>query len=118
MPDNSHQPQNTQSTGDPTVDRLRTRSFELIQLWNDHPVKRPILFGDRREPYLALDPYRMKTDDQPLRALQAFEGLCVQIDANLKEWASRRVTAYSSTTSARFTDSSRSALAMTELTAG
>jgi Fe(II)/alpha-ketoglutarate-dependent arginine beta-hydroxylase len=85
MPDNSHRPQHTErSTGDPTIDRLRARSFALIQSWNDNPVKRPVLFGDRHDPYLALDPYHMKTDGWSERSSQAFQGLCDQIEANLK----------------------------------
>lgn len=86
LPDNSHQPQNiAQSTGDPTVDRLRARSFKLIQSWNDDPVKRPVLFGDRHDPYLALDPYHMKTDGWSRRSLRAFEGLCDQIESHMRE---------------------------------
>jgi Fe(II)/alpha-ketoglutarate-dependent arginine beta-hydroxylase len=86
LPDNSHQPQNaTKSTGDPTIDRLRLRSFRLIQSWITHPVKRPVLFGDRHDPYMALDPYHMKTDGWPPRSLRAFQGFCEQIEANLKE---------------------------------
>jgi len=85
MPDNSHLPQNaTESTGDPTVDRLRARSFELIQSWNQNPVKRPVLYGDRRDPYMALDPYHMKTEGWSERSLRAFEGLCDQIEVNMK----------------------------------
>jgi Fe(II)/alpha-ketoglutarate-dependent arginine beta-hydroxylase len=84
MPDNSHRPENTaQSTGDPTVDRLRQRSFALIQSWNDDPVKRPVLFGDRHAPYMALDPYHMKTEGWPERSLRAFTELCEQIDAKM-----------------------------------
>ena len=86
LPDNSHQPQNaSQSTGDPVIDRLRERSFRLIQSWNDHPVKRSVLFGDRQSPYLALDPYHMRTTGWPLRSLQAFQGLCEQIESNLRD---------------------------------
>ncbi len=86
LPDNSHQPQNTgQSTGDPIVDRLRARSFALIQSWNDEPVKHPILFGDRQSPYLALDPYHMKTDGWATRSLLAFRGLCDQIETHLRD---------------------------------
>lgn len=86
MPDNSHQPQDiARSTGDSTIDRLRARSFALIQSWNDNPVKRPVLFGDRHDPYLALDPYHMKTDGWSPRALSAFRGLCEQIEAHLQE---------------------------------
>ncbi|HEY1485727.1 MAG TPA: arginine beta-hydroxylase, Fe(II)/alpha-ketoglutarate-dependent [Micromonosporaceae bacterium] len=86
MPDNSHQPQNAaQSTGDATIDRLRARSFALIQSWNDDPVKAPVLFGDRHDPYMALDPYHMKTEGWSPRSLRAFQGLCDQIEANMQD---------------------------------
>ena len=86
MPDNSHRPENaSESTGDPTVDRLRARSFALIQSWNEQPVKRPVLFGDRHDPYLTLDPYHMKTDGWSPRSLRAFQGLCDQIDTHMKD---------------------------------
>jgi Fe(II)/alpha-ketoglutarate-dependent arginine beta-hydroxylase len=85
MPDNSHQPQNAaQSTGDATIDRLRARSFALIQSWNDDPVRAPVLFGDRHDPYMALDPYHMKTEGWSPRSLRAFQGLCDQIEANMQ----------------------------------
>jgi Fe(II)/alpha-ketoglutarate-dependent arginine beta-hydroxylase len=90
MPDNSHRPENaSESTGDRVIDRLRQRSFALIQSWNDDPVKRPVLFGDRQQPYMALDPYHMKTDGWSERALRAFTGLCDQIEANLQDVALR-----------------------------
>ena len=86
MPDNSHRPENaSESTGDPVVDRLRARSFALIQSWNDDPVKRPVLFGDRQDPYMALDPYHMKTEGWSERSLRAFQGLCDQIEARMKD---------------------------------
>lgn len=86
MPDNSHRPENaSESTGDPVVDRLRRRSFALIQSWNDDPVKRPVLFGDRTDPYLALDPYHMKTDGWSERSHAAFRALCGQIEAHLRD---------------------------------
>jgi len=86
MPDNSHRPQNAaQSSGDPTVDRLLARSFDLIKSWTDHPVKRPVLFGDRQDPYLALDMYHMKTDGWSERSLHALHGLCDQIEAGMKD---------------------------------
>ena len=86
MTDNSHLPQNAaQSTGDPIVDRLRARSFELIQSWNADPPKNPVLFGDRQAPYMALDPYHMRTEGWSQRSLAAFEGLCDQIEANLRD---------------------------------
>lgn len=84
MPDNSHLPENaTESTGDATIDRLRARSFQLIQSWNEHPEKRPVLFGDRNDPYMALDPYHMRTDGWPHRHLDAFQRLCAEIEARM-----------------------------------
>jgi Fe(II)/alpha-ketoglutarate-dependent arginine beta-hydroxylase len=86
MPDNSHLPDiAVPSTGDPNVDRLRARSFALIESWANDPVGRPVLFGDRHEPYMALDPYHMKEDGWPERSLHAFRQLCEAIEANLKE---------------------------------
>ncbi|MFI0939418.1 arginine beta-hydroxylase, Fe(II)/alpha-ketoglutarate-dependent [Streptomyces sp. NPDC021020] len=90
MPDNSHLPENAaESTGDPAVDRLRARSFELIRSWNEHPVKRPVLSGDRLSPYMALDPYHMRTDGWSARSVAAFQGLCDQIEANMRGIALR-----------------------------
>lgn len=84
MPDNSHLPDNSAPSGDLTIDRLRARSFALIRSWHEDPVKRPVLFGDRTDPYLTLDPYHMKTDGWPERSLTAFRGLCDEIEANLR----------------------------------
>ncbi|GAA1510170.1 clavaminate synthase family protein [Sphaerisporangium rubeum] len=85
MPDNSHLPENAaESTGDPTLDRLRARSFRLIQSWNEHPEKRPVLFGDRNDPYMALDPYHMSTDGWPRRHLDAFRALCAEIEDKMR----------------------------------
>jgi Fe(II)/alpha-ketoglutarate-dependent arginine beta-hydroxylase len=90
MPDNSHRPENaSESTGDPAVDRLRARSFALIQSWNDDPVKRPVLFGDRHDPYMTLDPYHMRMEGWPERHLRAFRALCDQLEANMKDVALR-----------------------------
>lgn len=85
MPDNSHRPENaSQSTGDATVDRLRARSFRLIEEWNAHPEKRPILFGDHGDPYMALDPYHMKDDAIPERSLRAYQELCDEIEKQMR----------------------------------
>jgi Fe(II)/alpha-ketoglutarate-dependent arginine beta-hydroxylase len=85
MPDNSHQPQQAmESSGDPDIDQLRARSFRLIQMWNEQPEKRPILFGDQADPYLALDPYHMNDEAWPARHQQAFKQFCAEIEASLK----------------------------------
>jgi Fe(II)/alpha-ketoglutarate-dependent arginine beta-hydroxylase len=86
MPDNSHKPDMASATsGNAVVDRLRARSFELIESWNDRPVKRPVLFGDRLQPYMALDPYHMKTDGWRDRSLHAFDALCAQIETHMRD---------------------------------
>ena len=86
MPDNSHLPQNTaQSTGNAVQDRLRARSFALIQSWNEEPVKRAVLYGDKQDPYMALDPYHMKKDGWSERGLRAFDELCDQIDEHMQD---------------------------------
>lgn len=85
MPDNSHQPQNaSDTTGDRVVDRLRRRSFELIESWTENPPQRPLLFGDRHDPYLALDPYHMDPSGWPERSRHAFKQLCAEIEANMR----------------------------------
>lgn len=85
MPDNSHRPDPAAgSTGDPALDRLRLRSFELIESWNAEPVRRPILSGDARDPYMALDPYHMKTEGWPAHCLRAYEALCTQIESGMR----------------------------------
>jgi L-asparagine oxygenase len=90
MPDNSHRPENAaDTTGNPTLDRLRARSFQLIESWNAQPEKRPILFGDRHDPYMALDPYHMKTDTWPSRSLQAYQQLCDEIEKKMRPVALR-----------------------------
>jgi Fe(II)/alpha-ketoglutarate-dependent arginine beta-hydroxylase len=90
LPDNSHRPENASaSTGDPTIDRLRRRSFALIESWNADPPRRPILSGDRSDPYMALDPYHMITDDLPERPLRAFLGLCDEIEKRMRPLALR-----------------------------
>ncbi|WP_320068782.1 arginine beta-hydroxylase, Fe(II)/alpha-ketoglutarate-dependent [Micromonospora sp. RTGN7] len=85
MPDNSHRPDASHATGDPLVDKLRARSFALIQSWNEDPVKGPVLFGDRDQPYTALDPYHMKTDGWSERSRLAFQGLCDEIEAHMRD---------------------------------
>ena len=55
----------------------------LIEQWNHHPDKRPILFGDAKDPYLALDPYHMNTDGWGDRYVRAFQQLCEEIESSM-----------------------------------
>lgn len=90
MPDNSHQPESdVATTGDPEVDRLKAKTFALIEQWSRTPEKRPILFGDPRDPYLALDPYHMNAEGWPNRSRRAFRQLCDAIEAQLRPIALR-----------------------------
>ncbi len=84
LPDNSHLPVNSATSGDPTIQRLRERSFATIEEWNANPPRRPVLFGDRLNPYMVLDPYHMKTDDWSERSLTAFSDLCKEIESAIK----------------------------------
>lgn len=84
MPDNSHLPANSTSADSPAIRRLRERSFKVIEEWNANPVERPILFGDRTSPYMALDPYHMKTDDWSERSLTAYTELCAEIESKMQ----------------------------------
>jgi Fe(II)/alpha-ketoglutarate-dependent arginine beta-hydroxylase len=85
MPDNSHQPQNAaESVAESDIEFLRARSFRLIQEWNENPEKRPLLYGDPRDPYLALDPYHMDPHGWPDRAQEAFHQLRDAIEAGMK----------------------------------
>lgn len=84
MPDNSHLPDGAApSTGDPEVDRLRQRSFDLIKSRNADPEPVPLLFGDRQDPYLCLDPYYMDPTQWGDDAREAFTGLCQALDEHL-----------------------------------
>lgn len=86
LPDNSHRAENgSSSTGDSTRDRLRRRSFDLIGEWNEHPQKRPVLFGDRQSPYLVLDPYHMLFDGCSPRARGAFVEFCAEIERCMQD---------------------------------
>jgi Fe(II)/alpha-ketoglutarate-dependent arginine beta-hydroxylase len=83
-PDNSHQPPpNRRPSGNAEIDRLTARSFALIESWNVNPYKRPIFFGDRQDPYMALDPYKMNTNGWGDRYVQAFKQLCDTIESGI-----------------------------------
>jgi Fe(II)/alpha-ketoglutarate-dependent arginine beta-hydroxylase len=84
-PDNSHQPGAAgEPSGDPDIDMLRRHSFDLVESWNSNPPKRPLFFGDRRDPYMALDPYHMDPSGWRERSRRAFTQLCEEIEANMR----------------------------------
>ncbi len=82
LPDNSHQSSGElEPTGHAEVDKLRARSFALVERWNRAPERRPLFWGERSDPYWSLDPYHMVTDTWPERHRSNFEALCDKIDA-------------------------------------
>lgn len=85
MPDNSHQPQQGVPSGDPSIDKLRERSFNIIQEWNESPQKRSLLYGDRDDPYMALDPYHMDSSGWSEHAQNAYKQLCDEIEKRMQD---------------------------------
>lgn len=58
--------------------------YEDIAKMNTAPDKVAVLFGDRRSPYMRLDPYFMNPAENP-QARRAFDALVQQVDNNMKE---------------------------------
>jgi L-asparagine oxygenase len=84
-PDESHQPKNRGAgVADGETARLLEAAYDRIMEMNTNPRKRPILFGDRRSPYLCLDPYFMDIDQIDGPARQALEKLIKAIDSSLE----------------------------------
>lgn len=84
-PDESHLPKNrlNRAPADPETERLLEAAYRRISEMNENPEPVPILRGDRRMPYMCLDPYFMDTDRMEPEPRKAFEALTAAIDANL-----------------------------------
>ena len=82
-PDESHQPKNRAilDAGDADV----AARYEQIERMNRRPEKIPVLFGDRRSPYVRLDPYFMDPVEDNPRAQEALDTLIREIDRRLEE---------------------------------
>lgn len=89
-PDNSHLPKNEsedrararQAQGDALV----SAAYEDIELRLSKPKKIAVLFGDKRDPYLSLDPYFMEQPEHP-EAREAIGALIEATGAALKDMA-------------------------------
>jgi len=84
-PDESHLEKNrsdiTRRTG--TQQLMLESSYEKINSMNKNPEKISILFGDRKSPYVRIDPYFMDPLKDDEEAQQALDQLIKNIDANL-----------------------------------
>lgn len=79
-PDESHLPKNRATPeGDPTA------SYELIEQMNTRPEKIAVLSGDRRSPYVRLDPYFMDPVEGNERAQSALDALIRVIDHRIED---------------------------------
>lgn len=89
-PDNSHKPKNSSS------DRAKTlgsgelthveKAYGAMQKRVEQPEKIAVLFGNKKDPCLRLDPYFMETPDNP-EATDALEALYEIVTASLVEVA-------------------------------
>ncbi|MGH3761085.1 guanitoxin biosynthesis L-enduracididine beta-hydroxylase GntD [Actinophytocola sp.] len=84
-PDESHLPKNRldRPPADAETERLLSAAYQRITEMNANPAPVPILRGDRRTPYMCLDPYFMDTDRMEPEPRKAFEALTAAIDASL-----------------------------------
>jgi Fe(II)/alpha-ketoglutarate-dependent arginine beta-hydroxylase len=79
QPDKSHLPE---SAGD-VQEQGDGHLFDHIEEMRKAPPKMAILSGDRKSPYIRIDPYFMDPAADSPRALQAFEALVAALDARI-----------------------------------
>jgi Fe(II)/alpha-ketoglutarate-dependent arginine beta-hydroxylase len=72
--------------GTQELSALIEESYQWVRAMDENPVPGPILSGNRRRPYLCIDPYSM---DEPLddEARTAFKNLCAEIERNIQPLA-------------------------------
>lgn len=82
-PDESHLPKNRSRSEE--IDGDLSSSYQRIESMVSRPDRIPVLFGDRRSPYMRLDPYFMdRLEDDP-EAQEALDQLVRAIDARLMD---------------------------------
>jgi Fe(II)/alpha-ketoglutarate-dependent arginine beta-hydroxylase len=82
-PDESHLKKNIGDTS--RLDGELDGSYSLIERMNSEPEKISILFGDRRNPYIRIDPYFMDPIADPPGAQEALDALIAHIDGRLTD---------------------------------
>jgi Fe(II)/alpha-ketoglutarate-dependent arginine beta-hydroxylase len=84
LPDKSHRPENAHAEAHEDLDE---HTFDRIQQMQQEPDKIPLLSGDRKSPYIQIDPYFMEPVKDNPRAQRAFEALCKVIDTEIRDVA-------------------------------
>jgi Fe(II)/alpha-ketoglutarate-dependent arginine beta-hydroxylase len=84
-PDESHlEKNNSEITNRTATQPLRMQSsYQKINSMNKNPDKVSVLFGDRKSPYVRIDPYFMDPLKDDEEAQQALDLLIKNIDANM-----------------------------------
>jgi len=82
--DNSHRPENAAHHGETEAD-LEELYTTVAKAEKEHQ-KIPILSGDRKSPYIKIDPYFMDPVEDNPRAQKAFEALCKALDAKIGDY--------------------------------
>jgi Fe(II)/alpha-ketoglutarate-dependent arginine beta-hydroxylase len=83
--DNSHRPENAAHHGESDVELAEL--YDTVAQAEKTHQKVPILSGDRKSPYIKIDPYFMDPVEDNPRAQKAFEALCRAIDAKIADYA-------------------------------
>lgn len=81
-PDESHLAKNR--SGNREIDKLLEKSYRRIEQMKTHPEKIALLEGDRRSPYIRIDPYFMDPPSDP-RAQAALDRLIAAIETSIQE---------------------------------
>jgi Fe(II)/alpha-ketoglutarate-dependent arginine beta-hydroxylase len=86
-PDESHLPKNKSDLCPAVVDgngHLES-AYERIERMNTSPERLPVLFGDRRAPYIRLDPFFMERLEDDDEGQMALDGLIEKLDAGMRD---------------------------------
>jgi len=88
LPDKSHRPENAAPlNGNGNNGHSLEELYHHIQEMQEKPPRIPILSGDRRSPYIQIDPYFMDPVLDNPKAQKAFEALCKALDARITDIA-------------------------------
>ena len=85
-PDESHTAQfNARTTGFDDEDRRVSEAFDQVRAWGADPQRVPILSGDRRAPFVRIDPAFMERELDDVEAESALEEVIGAFDGSMRE---------------------------------
>jgi enduracididine beta-hydroxylase len=86
LPDNSHfANQSAKNEDELKQNQLLSTAYHGIDEMYDNPQKVPVLYGDRKAPYMAVDPYYMRVPQDDQEAQDALNVLMHAIDEQLQD---------------------------------